>query len=114
VRGIATRSGYTASIAEIRDGTSSTILLGEVIGGLCWWQDWGYQSWATMAHPINAFGTSFGNSDADKCLIFRSRHPSGALFVLGDASVHFLSETIDGNLYRNLGDKADGQYVSVP
>ncbi len=116
VRGVATRSGYTASFAEIRDGTSNTILVGEIVGGWCRWQDWGYQSWATMAHPINAFESDFPASYgvADKCITFRSRHVGGASFLLADGSVHFLSETIDGNLYRNLGDRADGNFSTVP
>ena len=48
VQGVSSRTGYTARIGDITDGTANTILLGEVIGAWCMWQDWGYQSWGTM------------------------------------------------------------------
>ena len=118
VRGMFSRTGYSSRMADVTDGTSNTIMAGEVVGGWCQWQDWGYQSWATMAHPINAFNKEFQTNaaglygDHNKCILFRSRHPAGAQFVLADASVQFFSDTIDGNLYRNLGDKADGNVVS--
>ena len=117
VRGMFSRSGYSAKISHVTDGTSNTIMIGEVVGPFCDWQDWGYQSWGTMAHPINFRNEEFvaatlATSDADACIGFRSRHVGGAFFTLADGSVHFLSENIDGNLYRNLGDKADGNSVN--
>ena len=117
--GMFSRSGYSATIAHVLDGTSNTIMLGEVIGGWCRWQDWGYQSWGTMAHPVNYRNNDFlaglwnENSHAD-CILFRSMHEGGAHFCMADGSVHFISENIDGPLYRNLGDKADNQPVSFP
>jgi hypothetical protein len=39
---------------------------------------------------------------------FKSHHPGGAHFVMGDASVHFLPDTIDMRIYNYLGGKADG------
>ncbi len=41
----------------------------------------------------------------------RSRHPGGANHSLGDASVRFISETIDYNTYQNLGSRKDGNPV---
>jgi hypothetical protein len=40
---------------------------------------------------------------------FRSEHPGGAHFVLGDASVHFVSEGIDYFMYRGLSTKAGAE-----
>jgi hypothetical protein len=40
---------------------------------------------------------------------FRSAHPGGAHFVFGDASVQFLTDTIDYQTYQYLGGKADGK-----
>ena len=40
--------------------------------------------------------------------------PGGATFVMGDASVHFLSETIDFQLYNNLGTRDGHEPVSLP
>ncbi|MCL6504441.1 MAG: DUF1559 domain-containing protein [Pirellulales bacterium] len=39
---------------------------------------------------------------------FKSRHPGGAQFVFCDGSVHFLSETINYDMYQRLGDRRDG------
>ena len=40
---------------------------------------------------------------------FQIAHPGGAHFVMGDASVHFLPDSIDPFVYAWLGGKADGQ-----
>ncbi|PQO33432.1 prepilin-type cleavage/methylation domain-containing protein [Blastopirellula marina] len=42
---------------------------------------------------------------------FTSAHPGGAIFLFGDGSAHFLSETIDGTTYRNLGSISDGNVL---
>jgi prepilin-type processing-associated H-X9-DG protein len=44
---------------------------------------------------------------------FTSRHPGGANFVLVDGSVQFISETIDLTTIRRLGDKEDGNPVTL-
>lgn len=119
-RGVISRSGYSARIRDITDGTSNTIIIGEVVGAWCDWQNWGYQSWGTMANPIN-YGNAqhlatptgaWARSTPDWCIGFRSRHNGGAHFAFGDGTVRFLNENLDGNTYRNLGDKADNQTVS--
>jgi prepilin-type processing-associated H-X9-DG protein len=40
---------------------------------------------------------------------FRSLHPGGAHFAMADASVDFVDEGIDYNLYQNLSTKAGGE-----
>jgi len=44
---------------------------------------------------------------------FGSYHPGGCLFLMGDASVHFVSETVDLTIYQNLGIRDDGNVVSI-
>lgn len=44
---------------------------------------------------------------------FGSFHPGGCLFLLGDGSVHFLSETMDLTIYQNLAIRDDGNVVSL-
>ena len=44
--------------------------------------------------------------DADT---FYSKHPSGANFLFGDGSVHFLGSTINGVAYENLCTRAGGE-----
>jgi len=45
---------------------------------------------------------------------FKSEHPGGAQFAIGDGSVRFLSQTIDHWTYQYLGNRADGQPVQLP
>ena len=42
---------------------------------------------------------------------FSSAHSGGANFALGDGSVRYLSETIDKQVYQQLGHRADGQLL---
>ncbi|MCA8998480.1 MAG: DUF1559 domain-containing protein, partial [Planctomycetaceae bacterium] len=42
---------------------------------------------------------------------FSSRHVGGAQFLLGDGSVHFLSENVDYDTFRWLGQRADGNVI---
>ena len=43
---------------------------------------------------------------------FGSRHAGGAQFLMCDGSTRFLSENVDPQLYRNLGDRGDGVRIS--
>jgi prepilin-type N-terminal cleavage/methylation domain-containing protein len=45
---------------------------------------------------------------------FSSRHPGGAHFMTADGAVRFLSSDIDYSMYRRLGQRSDGQPVSLP
>ncbi len=45
---------------------------------------------------------------------FKSLHPGGAMFVFGDGSTHFVTETIDHWNYQYLGGKADGRVAMIP
>ncbi|MEW4564982.1 DUF1559 domain-containing protein [Bremerella sp. JC770] len=40
--------------------------------------------------------------------LFGSYHPGGCMFLMGDASVHFIPETIDLAIYQSLGKIDDG------
>ena len=42
---------------------------------------------------------------------FSSYHEGGVQFLLCDGSVHFLSENVDYSVFRNLGERADGNVL---
>jgi len=44
---------------------------------------------------------------------FRSQHPGGANFLVGDGHVVFLKQTINGPTYWALGTKANGEAISA-
>jgi prepilin-type N-terminal cleavage/methylation domain-containing protein len=127
---------WSASLREITDGLSKTIVLGEVqqrrhhfsmdyntTNGYGW--AWPYCVVAATTGPIN-YPTSDVNpgEELSNCRnrkgnyflshAFRSPHPGGAWFTFADGSCRFLSETIDNFVYQKLGDRWDGQEVQVP
>jgi beta-galactosidase len=119
-----TRRNYHVKMKQITDGISNTIFMGEVRPSC---NKHAAEGWA-FSHsgnglnstlvPINWDSCSTGVPPARGCrfwdtwvgeLGFKSAHPGGALFVLGDASVHFLPDSIDPYIYNRLGGKSDGQ-----
>ena len=116
-------------IAEVQDGTSNTLLLGEAIPRWCthtWWW-WFNGTTATTAVPLNARAQrpncQSGNRTADlNCAwgdwpnnySFMSMHPGGGQFALADGSVRFVTDSIDLTTYRSLGTKHNGEAAQVP
>jgi prepilin-type processing-associated H-X9-DG protein len=49
-----------------------------------------------------------------KVMSARSRHPGGVNVAMGDASVRFISSTIDLATWQYLGSRQDGKPVTVP
>jgi prepilin-type N-terminal cleavage/methylation domain-containing protein/prepilin-type processing-associated H-X9-DG protein len=116
-RGVITRCGYGASFAEVSDGLSNTFVIGEVIPSFCVWEDWGHQSFATTAFPINYRNQDFQSGilspwNANECITFRSYHTGGAQFLFGDGAVHMLNESMDYTVYRALASRAGEEVVS--
>lgn len=123
VRGMISRYGWSARFKDVTDGLSSTILVGEVVGAWCITQNWGVQSFATTAHPINYQNETFrdratwptqANPRWDESISFRSQHAGGANFCLGDGSVTFLTDELDGITFRALASRDGGETVDVP
>jgi hypothetical protein len=120
-----TRLGIQTKPAQITDGLSKTIFVGEVRAacsehaqaGWAWTKDGnGYCS------TLIAINYDTCNENAPEpchrpctwntAVGFKSAHPGGAEFAFGDGSVHFLREDIDMQSYQYLGAKADGFSVS--
>jgi len=120
---------YCCPMADVTDGLSNTIFVGEVRGDCSnhvrvGWSNsnkWGCFTqipinYDSCAADLTAAG---GNGCKARCnwnteVGFKSRHPGGAQFVFGDGSVHFLSESIDHWTYQYLGDKQDGRAATIP
>ncbi len=105
-------------IAEIRDGTSNTIMIGETVlaeflgkqrRGSIWIgapMGTGYTCNSMTLNGSVDFRINGSNPGA-----FSSFHKGGAQFVFADGSTHFLSENLDGTIISNLADRADLQPV---
>jgi len=92
-------------LTDIKDGTSTTLALGEAVPEWSWhtWWYWFNASTATCAVPLNYWHVP---EDTDDDWFynysFASRHTGGAYFGLVDGSVRFLSENISRDVYRNI------------
>ena len=104
------------SINQITDGTSNTLMVGEDIPeqNACSVAYYGNCDYCSCAMPLNYMDDPQGPTYWPNVTGFRSRHPGGANFCLADGSLCFLSQNIDGHLYRALSTKAGGELVQVP
>jgi prepilin-type N-terminal cleavage/methylation domain-containing protein len=55
-----------------------------------------------------------GEADSQGNYPARSQHPNGVNVAMGDASIHFISQTIDFNLWQALGSRNGRETVQVP
>lgn len=104
---------------QILDGSSNTILLGEKIALE---NDLGWMSGTratlrntgafTLPKPTRR-GVLMQEDTSDPTIVggFGSFHTGGGNFVFADGSVRFLSESIDMELYQNLGNRNDGAMI---
>ena len=120
--GIFHRNSYQepVSFKMVTDGTSKTFMLGESV------VDQDYHStaffsdgdFAGVNQPLNYYppnqDASAIRNDWMNTRGFRSLHPGGAHFAMVDASVQFVSESIDHErVYRGLSTRDGGESVSV-
>ncbi len=120
------RFAFPTKLRQITDGTSNTIFFGEVRPDCSnhvrrgWFHTNNGSGLVSTIVPINWDSCQLESSSADGCnkpcnfnseLGFKSLHPGGANFGLGDGSAHFISESIDTWAFQYLGGKADGQII---
>jgi prepilin-type N-terminal cleavage/methylation domain-containing protein/prepilin-type processing-associated H-X9-DG protein len=110
------------SLDDVKDGLTNTIMVGETLPGHYVWNGAFCPNFPVsgMSVPINTMEQDGGVHGGHGLMLwaiasgYKSLHPGGANFCLGDGSVHFFSETIDHQLYANLGTRTGREVVTLP
>ena len=102
--------------AEVTDGLSNTIMNGESLPGQCIFLSAYSTNFTTFRTgiPINTMVDEAQSGVWQRACGFKSMHPSGAQFSMGDGSVQFLSEAVDFQLYNELGTRAGSEVAELP
>lgn len=105
----------STSFREFRDGTSTTLLVGERSS------EHDFSTWVGAVPTadeafarILAIADHAPNSPGGHLDDPGSYHPAGTNFVFGDGSVHLITETIDLNVYYGLATLEGREQVSFP
>lgn len=120
--GMFSRFRKAISAQDVKDGLTNTIMIGETLPDQCTFISMFAVNFnvSPTTIPLNTFesdgpggqhaaGTSWWTTSG-----FKSRHPGGANFAMGDGSVHFFTETIDYRLYNELGSRNGREVVTLP
>lgn len=135
ISGIISRGSWAPNIAQISDGTSNVLMIGEILPEYSDHQRNGWFHFNSL-HAATTGGINYFdiNNTGNPYITatnppfpapcnqwnshavawgFRSQHPGGVQAVLCDASVQFIPETIDYLTLQRLGDRADGNPVGT-
>ena len=105
----------TIRVASVLDGLSNTFMVGETLPTGCTFMGLYSQNFplSGTSIPLNHMEDAVDVNWFRTCG-FKSLHPGGANFAMGDASVHFVSATIDYQVYNELGSRAGGESSQLP
>jgi hypothetical protein len=111
--GIFYRNTYIipVTVRKITDGLSHTYMIGEDLPehNGHWAAYFSNTTISSTDAPLNYLPNPPTPDKYYDVMGFRSLHPGGAHFAMADASVDFVDEGIDYNLYQNLSTKAGGE-----
>ena len=119
-------------ITDIRDGSSNTIMVGERPPSTdnfygWWYAGYGQNGTGSLDMLLGAKELNFGTGTVGSCppgpyyfspgnlsnlsdvFHFWSLHSSGANFLFGDGSVHFINYQVDLNLIPTLATRSGGE-----
>ena len=102
---------------DVTDGLTNTLAAGETLPDHCIFNGAYHMNFpmAGTTIPINIMESDNGQDGHwFRTCGFKSRHPGGCNFVMGDGSVHFLSENIDYVLFNALGSREGREAVTLP
>ncbi len=128
---------FARSIAQVKDGLSNTLAIGEFVhidsespgGSIAWWaqppgavrpwvfagaSDPGLYASKVLVYAINAKVNRGTDGIPYNHLPMGSYHPGGAQFLVGDGSAAFLSETILLDTYWKLATVDRGEVANLP
>jgi prepilin-type N-terminal cleavage/methylation domain-containing protein len=113
-------------LTDCPDGTSNTLLVGEMSWNDSnrfrpWTRGWGGGNSAAAAGTalnidLLAGGlnlTPYNGSNNFNDVSFGSQHTGGALFCFSDGSIHFLSSSIDMNVYVSIASRNGGEPLGL-
>jgi prepilin-type N-terminal cleavage/methylation domain-containing protein len=111
------QSRFQCKFKDVTDGLAKTIMFAErrpewsSYAGIAGAESYG----VSTRNAINSANLDVTNDNSSvNATIAASNHPGGAFFCFGDGAVRFLEEWIQFDVYNRLGDRRDGQSVSVP
>ncbi len=134
ISGMFSRLGMVIDMADVSDGTSNTIMVGEYLNACTdhtagWWNfNGGGNAHSSTSVPMNTMTTCvdsqqqaidlrypqpqcFAKNNWNLSWGFRSEHPTGAQFLFADGSVQFIPDNIDYFTYQYLGGRRDKHAV---
>jgi len=126
-------STWVTSLTTITDGTSNTVMIGEVsesltvkansanTGQFPLWaggNGGGCNSITGAANTFRIFGVAYPLNSLTTDNAFGSKHTGGANFVFGDGAVRFISQTVSNALptdvYSAIGSRNGGEVANLP
>ncbi|WP_425399367.1 DUF1559 domain-containing protein [Aeoliella sp.] len=116
--GLIAQSDDSVKLRQVTDGLSNTWMVGESIPSHCSFNGAHSHNFAVggTSIPLNTMISNEGENNTKwwSACGYKSFHTSGAHFAMGDASVSFISDSIDYYVYNAKGSRAQGETDTPP